>query len=398
MPLDFTNIAAQVDDMITTLKESREEHRGKLAKALTTLNDPNLDLAELQEKLRAAKTSWLVAQLTESLNRTYPAPTVPEDYTVMATDGSHIDVDRHHAARCYLINIGSVTLTYGSAPDAVLTATPTLYAGEENMVIRNPGAGRDQVMDAALTGIKRSVAEWRAVADLARQRPAGSTGLAVLDGTLIQWGLESRNYPEFVRDVLLHRGFLQCLDEMRELNRDRKLAVASYISYPGGGDVVNALRIILCPGDVINDKACQECAGKECEQVAGLRDRDVFDEVLPAGERSALFVSTSSILKEYGPHEVRFYYVNVDEEIARVEVPKWVADDPALLDLTHGLILDQCRRGHGYPVALSEAHEHAVVTGADRENFWALVESCLADEKLPTPNSAKSFSKKMRWV
>jgi len=339
-----------------------------------------------------------VAELTESLNRTYPAPAIPADYTVMATDGSHIDVDRHHAVRCYLINIGAVTLTYGSAPDAVISATPTLYAGEEQIVIRNPGAGRDQVMDAALTGIKRSVAEWRALADLAKAQPAGSTRLAVLDGTLIQWGLESRNYPEFVRDVLLRKGFLACLDEMRALNSDRQLAVASYISYPGGSDVVNALRIILCPGDVINDRACLECDGKECEQVAGLRDRDVFAEVLQEGERSALFVSTSSILKEYGPHEVRFYYVNVGEELARIEVPKWVADDPALLDLSHALVLDQCRRGHGYPVALSEAHEHAVVTGADRENFWALVESCLADEKLPSPMSAKSFSKKMRWV
>ena len=242
------------------------------------------------------------------------------------------------------------------------------------------------------------MAATRALADLAKQRPEGSTGLAVLDGTLIQWGLESRNYPEFVRDVLLRKGFLACLDEMRTLNGDRRLAVASYISYPGGSDVVNALRIILCPGDVINDRACLECDGKECEQVAGLRDRDVFAEVLQEGERSALFVSTSSILKEYGPHEVRFYYVNVGEELARIEVPKWVSDDPALLDLSHALVLDQCRRGQGYPVALSEAHEHAVVTGADRENFWALVETCLADEKLPSPISAKSFSKKMRWV
>jgi hypothetical protein len=398
VPLDFTDIAAQVGDMVTTLKESREDQRARLATALTTLNDPGLDLAELQEKLRAAKTSWLVAHLTESLDRKYPAPPVPADYTVMATDGSHIDIDRHHAARCYLINIGAVTLTYGSAPDAVLTATPTLYAGEDNLVIKNPGAGRDQVMDAALTGIKRSVAEWRALADLAKARPAGTTNLAVLDGTLIQWGLESRNYPEFVRDVLLRRGFLKCLDEMRALNADRRLAVASYISFPGGGDVVNALRIILCPGDVINEKTCEECTGRECERVSGLRDRDVFAEILGQGERSALFVSTSSILSEYGPHAVRFYYVNVGDEIARVEVPQWVADDPALLDLSHALVLDQCRRGHGYPVALSEAHEHAVVTGADRENFWALVDACLTDEHLPTPTSAKSFSKKMRWV
>ncbi|GAH84205.1 unnamed protein product, partial [marine sediment metagenome] len=69
-----------------------------------------------------------------------------------------------------------------------------------------------------------------------------------------------------------------------------------------------------------------------------------------------------------------------------------------LLNLAHALILDQCRRGQGYPVALSEAHEQAVVTGADRETFWQLVESLLVDEHLPSPSSAKSQSKRTRWV
>ena len=79
-------------------------------------------------------------------------------------------------------------------------------------------------------------------------------------------------------------------------------------------------------------------------------------------------------------------------------IPEWVATDESLLELTHALVLDQGRRGQGYPVALSEAHEQAVVTGADRENFWQLVEASLVDEKLPSPTSAKSFSKRTRWV
>jgi len=72
--------------------------------------------------------------------------------------------------------------------------------------------------------------------------------------------------------------------------------------------------------------------------------------------------------------------------------------DESRLSLAHSLVLDQCQRGQGYPVALSEAHEQAVVTGADRENFWQLVESSLVDEHLPTLTSAKSFSKRTRWV
>jgi len=49
-------------------------------------------------------------------------------------------------------------------------------------------------------------------------------------------------------------------------------------------------------------------------------------------------------------------------------------------------------------VALTEAHEQAVVTGVDRESFWQLVESSLVDEHLPSLGSAKSQSKRMRWL
>ena len=86
------------------------------------------------------------------------------------------------------------------------------------------------------------------------------------------------------------------------------------------------------------------------------------------------------------------------DETARIEIPQWVAENEGLLNLTHALVYDQCRRGGGYPAALSEAHEQAVVTGADRENFWELVESSLIEEHLPTPSSGKSMSKRTRWV
>ena len=85
----------------------------------------------------------------------------------------------------------------------------------------------------------------------------------------------------------------------------------------------------------------------------------------------------------------------------RTPVPgteSWVALDEDLLGLCHSLVLDQCRRGQGYPVALGEAHEQAVVTGADRDNFWQLVESMMVDERLPNLSSAKSQSKRTRWL
>ncbi len=55
-----------------------------------------------------------------------------------------------------------------------------------------------------------------------------------------------------------------------------------------------------------------------------------------------------------------------------MEVPEWVARRKDLLDLTHALVLDQCRRGQGYPVALSEAHEQAVVTGSGQRRVLGI--------------------------
>jgi len=398
LSLDLTKVAAQVTGMISRLKDARQERQKRLQFALDTLRNRAIDLDDLKRKIAASKTTWLVADLVEGLDRRYQAPPTPAEFTVMATDGSHIDVDRHRSTRCYLINIGSAVINYGTEPDATLASSPRLYSEDEELVITPPGGGREQVVEGTLLGIKRGIEECRHLADLASELPAGSASLALLDGTLILWGLEA--YPEFVTEALLTKGFLRCLDDMQKLNSDRKLALASYISFPRSTDVVNVLRVAICPHQPPDcDRCCPPGKERDCEAVAGVRDRDLFLSLLESGERSALFISPSRIVKErYGEHRVYFFYLKVDEEIARIEIPQWVAENSDLLNLTHNLTLDQCRRGHGYPVVLSEAHEQAVVTGIDRENFWELVESSMMAEHIPSLGSAKSLSKRMRWV
>jgi len=398
LSLDLTRVAGQVISMISGLKDAREERKKRLQFALDTVSSPAIDLDDLKRKIAASRTTWLVADLVEGLDQRYTAPPTPTDFTVMGSDGSHIDVDRHHSTRCYLINIGSAVITYGNAPDASLTSSPRLYSDDKDLVISPPGGGREQPVEGTILGIKRSVEECRQMVDLAAGMPDGSSGLALLDGTLILWGLEA--YPEFVTEALLTDVLLRCLDDMKKLNSHKQLAIASYISFPRSTDVVNVLRVAICPHDVVDsDRLCKSCTSRECEKVAGVRDRDLFLNLLESGERSALFISPSKIVREcYREHRVYFFYLKAEDEVARVEIPQWVAENETLLNLTHSLVLDQCRRGHGYPVVLSEAHEQAVVTGADRENFWELVESSLVAEKMPSPTSAKSFSKRTRWV
>ena len=398
MSLDLTKVASQIGGMVARLKAGGEEKQRRLNYALDVLHNRATDFDYLKRKVASSKTTWLVAGLVDGLDQHYEAPPCPEEFTIIATDGSHIDVDRHKSTRCYLINIGSAVLHYGAYPSANLDSFPCLYSGDEDLVIVPVGVrGREQPIEGALLGVKRSVDECHRLAELAAELPPGSSSLALLDGSLILWGLEA--YPEFVTEALLDKGFLYYLEEMRQLNNGKRLALASYISFPRSTDVVNVLRVVLCPHEPPNcDHHCS-AKGRDCDNVSGVRDRELLLSILSGGERSELFFSPSKIVREhYGVHQVYFFYLRVDDEIARVEIPRWVATDENLLNLVHALVLDQCRRGQGYPVALSEAHEKAVVTGADREQFWQLVESSLVDEHLPTLSSAKSWSKRTRWV
>jgi len=397
--LDLTKVAAQVGGMVARLKAASKERQEHLQYALDALHSRATDLDYLRRKIASSRTTWLVAGLVDGLDCHYKTPPLPAEFTVMATDGSHIDVDRHRSTRCYLINIGAAVLHYGAHPDALLDSFPQLYFGDEDLVITPvTGRSREQPIEGTLLGIKRSVEECRQLARLTAELPPASSTLALLDGSLILWGLEA--YPEFVAEELLNKGFLTYLEDMRKLNNGKRLALASYISFPRSTDVVNALRVAICPYEAPDcDRYCPAGKASDCDVVAGVQDRELFSDLLGWGERSALFFTQSSIVqKHYGVHQVYFFYVKLDDEIARVEIPQWTAMDDNLLNLVHSLILDQCQRGQGYPVALSEAHEKAVVTGADREEFWQLVESLLVEERLPSPTSAKSFSKRTRWV
>jgi GNAT superfamily N-acetyltransferase len=163
---------------------------------------------------------------------------------------------------------------------------------------------------------------------------------------------------------------------------------------------VNALRVAICPHDAADcDRYCVRGPHRDCEGVAGIEDSDLFYTLLDYGERSNIFISGSRFMqRHYGEHQIYFFYIKLEEEVARVEIPQWVAENEESVNLVHALVLDQCCRGHGYPVVLMEAHEKAVVTTADRENFWGLVELSLADEHLNIRSSGKSKSKRTRWV
>jgi hypothetical protein len=88
----------------------------------------------------------------------------------------------------------------------------------------------------------------------------------------------------------------------------------------------------------------------------------------------------------------------VPDDIARVEMPLWIGQDEQRVGLLHALLIDQCRRGLGYPLAIMEAHEQAVIGGPEREAFRRLLEAQVTAEGLPAAPSGKDLSKRARWL
>ena len=401
MSLDLQKTAAQLDRFTPQLKDQRAAQALAMAAAQHAFREA--DAQALETKRQEGRHTWLAAGLDGQLAVAHPPPLLSGDYAVAATDGSHIDVDRHAPARTSLINIGHVLLRYGELADAQLWSTPILYVDEAELVLRDPASHlREQKVEGPLLGLKRTVLELAALADLIDTLPPELPVLALVDGSLIMWGLVTQGYLDFVRQELLENGLLSVLERLRAQAQRRTLAVAGYISLPGSTEVVSALRLHVCPYTPVDcDRHCRTVSAgdRPCDAVAGPYDRDLFGATLAPGQRSATYRSLSSVVTDhYGDHQVRFFYLHVGEEIARVEMPAWCASQAEAVNFAHAALLAQADKGHGYPVALSEAHEQAVVTGQDRASFQLLVEQTLADERLPVFTSQKARSKRTRYV
>jgi hypothetical protein len=194
------------------------------------------------------------------------------------------------------------------------------------------------------------------------------------------------------------------LDRMRE----RGIPVASYISRPRAPEVAGTIRLMLCPDVKLAEARgakCSECsdvaAGRmpSCSACQGLTDADILADTLAEGQRGPLFISMSRVnIESYGSHLIHFFYMRVGREVARVELPRWVAEDLDAVDLVHTLIYDQCMKGQGYPVALARAHEQAIVRAADRRAFLSMVEGSLLRAELPAADSRKRESKERQGV
>jgi len=409
MTLDFVRLAPRLDGLIEGILRGQDERQDRLNRARRLLEP--FCAGELRHAVAAARNAhWLLAAPDHPSLARFSPPDRPAAYAALATDGSSIDVNRHAAAACFLLNIGHALVDYEDSHVDLGSQAELEFSADQLLRVDRSNASKESVLTGNLLDAYRTALELLRLAELANSYQGASPLVALLDGQLVLWGIKESELSSTAQSLIFDDGVLRALDHLRSLARSRRLALASYISRPAGREVTSALRVAACPRQGGAD--CGDCprrpdGSRPCDDVAGGSDGDLFEGYLEPGERGAIFrrqAGSSDLVNadrryEQAGHGLRFCYIRLLEgETARLEMPEWVAEDTATVDLLHSTVLDQASLGAGYPVVLQEAHEQAVIDGADRRTFAALVDRELELRGARVTSSGKSLSKRRRAI
>jgi hypothetical protein len=383
--LDLSKLARQMQGISDHLSQEADAARRRIELATVLMGQAQQRQADLVASLNAQRNGssgnrliFAAAEPIEPLDTRIPLELAPAAHSVLSSDGSQISPSHHEIAYCYLLNISRIVLHYGQSRYPLLDSLPeVIYRPEDLYASRKWGIRTEEWM-----GYRRTAAEAVMLGELGeaagREQDSDVPLLAMTDGSLIYWFLEQ--IPTAAGEEIL----LPILEAWERL-RLASIPVMGYISASRSSEALNFLRLQACPyeapdclshchnNDSTNGGATERTQ-LPCQRFLPLRDVTLAATHLSPGDRGPLWKSSADILSRYGGHRVYFCYVHVGAEVARVEFPEWVVNDSSLLNSALSLMLAQVQKGGGYPVALAEAHNQAVVRGGDRTRFFTLLE------------------------
>jgi hypothetical protein len=365
MALDFQQVREQVIQMGEQAPSRAEHFRALREKALKTLEENAQKNQYLREKVQTALTynTNLRCALPkdETLNQAFELPAIPKEITILAADGSQINPDRHASVDYCLVNVGAIQMRYGSSESPMTTIRSRLYYDDQMFT----SAGR---VTERLVALRRDLRERQLLAELSEGQPLPV--ITLTDGPLELWvGRETE--PEAKEYEKHFKDYLKALRQLYQMGA----SAAGYIDRPRGDLLVRLLEIALLPLDEI------EKAGRDFRPLRGVTDADLFWNVLPPGERSAVFGIQSRNAGKYAAElALHFFYLNVGRDqahpnLVRVEIPAWVAENTQMLDDIHAVLMHQCQilGNRTYPYLLHRSHEVAVVTQDEKRQLENMI-------------------------
>jgi len=285
-------------------------------------------------------------------------------YQVLAIDGSQVYPSRHDGIRVAVINIGGVWITYDSVAQIEFFCEP--------FVLLDPV----EESSAAMIDCERHARELSYSTQKSQQyhRVHDKRLLVLFDGSLIFWHLQENK-------SLHERYFAQYCTQIEQL-RQENIWCAWYVSLPKSRDLVHVVQAYA------NMAGCRDLSIGHC------CDDDLMARWLQPFERSIIFESAVELAHNYPPLlRPYFFYINTGTEIARIEIPAWIACDEKVVDAIAAYVIDQCAKGDGYPLSLALAHEQAVVKQQDRVLLQRFLFAMADEHATPVRTSRKQLKK-----
>jgi len=366
MALDFQQVYAKIKEIGATVQQRRKtlEERRARARVLLNIHADALDaLRATVEAVKAVDPALRCAlPLNERLDAHIPPPKLPASATLIAADGSQINPDRHGSLQFGLINVGAIIMQLNSGNTPLIRTESELLFDEE-LYTANGAPLTDLIV-----ALRRDLKERTKLYDLAVEFDADHTPIVTFtDGPIELWGAKDGEDAGAFQEIL--KTYKSVLSRLQE----RNVVTAGYVDKPGADLLMRLLELAEIPPDQLEHL-------REYHPLRGVHDRWLFGyqnqdfQLLAPGERSAVFTLQSKSEKDYkGVLALHFFYLNAGTEghawPVRVEIPRWVADDPAKLGLLHAVLVAQCRMlgARPYPYLLHRAHETAVVSHDERD-------------------------------
>jgi hypothetical protein len=368
--LDLLKLQAQVGSLSQHLQQESSATQSRLESARHAFEHFCQDPTLWQNRYEQWQShlAFMPATPVSAVSYPFSPPSVEpwkQAHTVVATDGSQITPNHHEIAYCSLINIGRVGLSYGCSRWPWLDSVPILFYRSSDL---GPALGLSSTDRVALRRTQAEITELSQLALTLKAQDPDIPLLTLVDGSLIYWALDllpPDTQAEWLDPILNAYDTLQAA----------RIPIVGYISASRSREVIHYLRLGLCPYLGCDCRYyCDQVSQPPCSLFANLTDRIFWSALLKPGEYSSLWRSGSRLLNSYRQHLIHFCYFHGGDEVARLEFPAWVMQEPILLQQALEMVLAQIQKGFGYPVALAEAHHLAVVKGGDRQQFFALLE------------------------
>jgi len=367
--LDRNAVVRKLNDLVPNIVVNINQELKVLKDCLTWLNDNNKNVDEL---FKIGEVYW-----ADKIDQAVKLKTWEKPYHIVGVDGSQIYPDRHRGINCFLLNIGFAEFSYADQSTVNLQSSPSIYfENDVDFELSTENINYLRTGQEFIKGFEHCHKVFK--------KEMTDPFVFLFDGPLYFWYLD--NKPGEIKNNFLST-YISSLDSFFS----QRIPILGFLSAPKNKEIINLLKIGLSK-KIID-------LGYECTtEFQFITDADFISLFLRSYSRTPIFSLNSSLAYLYPAHlRPSFCYINFDTEIARIEFPFWLSQDPDF-DKLLSILVDQCNKGNGYPIALSEAHEQAVVKGYDRDYFYAALHKIGFENNHLLKFSQKSTKKKLVGV